>query len=80
MSCEVPAIVSPVGMNLEVLELGKAGIAAQTQDAWYDAFEFYYKNREARISAGHLGRQIVLENYSQKVVTKKIASIFEELA
>jgi glycosyltransferase involved in cell wall biosynthesis len=45
MACAIPVIVSPVGMNLEVLELGEVGLSANSTSEWYDALVCLYKNR-----------------------------------
>jgi len=79
MACGIPVIVSPVGMNKEVLTKGALGLAANTDSDWYDAFSFFYKNRASAKAYGQTGRIIVEKNYSQKVISKQLAGIFKEL-
>lgn len=42
MSCGIPVVVSPVGMNQEVLQMGDVGIGANSNDAWREALEYFY--------------------------------------
>ena len=37
MACGVPAVVSPVGMNTEVLAMADVGLAASIEDEWVEA-------------------------------------------
>jgi glycosyltransferase involved in cell wall biosynthesis len=56
MACCIPVIVSPVGMNSEVLALGEVGLGANSPSDWYEALVFFYKNR----SLGHnFGKMVV---------------------
>jgi len=79
MACAIPVIVSPVGMNIEVLAQGELGIAAETDSDWYDPLTFFYQNRNAAKVYGHAGRIVVEKYYSQKVISKQLAGIFKDL-
>lgn len=79
MACGVPVISSPVGMNKEVLAQGEVGFAANSSVEWVEALNFLYNNREAAKKMGANGRNVVIEKYSSKVVSKKLAKIFYSL-
>jgi glycosyltransferase involved in cell wall biosynthesis len=79
MACCIPVIVSPVGMNLEVLALGEVGVTANSTSEWYDALVFFYKNRTLGLNYGKNGRTVVENNFSQKIISKKLAEVFQEL-
>jgi glycosyltransferase involved in cell wall biosynthesis len=79
MACGIPVVVSSVGMNLEVLALGKVGIGAEKELDWYDALAMLYKNRELGKSYGIQGRKIVEQHFSQNVIVEKLAMVFKKL-
>lgn len=79
MACAIPVVVSPVGMNLEVLGLGEVGLSANNTSEWYDALVYLYKNRTLGHNYGKNGRIVVEDNFSQKVIIQKIAKVFRDL-
>jgi glycosyltransferase involved in cell wall biosynthesis len=74
MSCGVPVVVSPIGMNKEVLALGNVGFGAARDSEWYDALSWLLKNPEEGREMGTEGRRIVEENYSLHVLAPRLAS------
>lgn len=79
MAVGLPVIVSPVGVNREILELGYAGFAATTSDDWYQSLERLYSDRDLGRRMGKTGRRVVEEHYSVKTNTPKLARIFNEV-
>ena len=45
MAAGLPVVVSPVGMNHDVLEKGDVGFAAGSPEQWYEALESRYNDR-----------------------------------
>jgi len=80
MSCGIPAIVSPTGMNGEILEMGSVALPARAADDWYDALSFFRANRERAEEYGRAGRAIVESRFSRDIVTKTLSGIFRSLA
>jgi glycosyltransferase involved in cell wall biosynthesis len=80
MAVGLPVVVSPVGMNREVLAKGQSGFAATTPDEWYEAFEALYKDRDLQIKLGNEGRRIIEEHFSATKVADSLAGIFKEIA
>ena len=76
----LPVVVSPVGMNREVLQRGTVGYAADTQDQWYDALHSLYQQREHGIQMGLTGRGVIESEYNTALVTEQLARLFRELA
>lgn len=74
MSCGIPVVVSPVGMNDEILALGKIGFGPQTPSEWCDSVEWLLQNPEPGREMGRTGRKIVEEHYSVHVCVPKLAS------
>lgn len=79
MASGVPVVVSPVGMNVEVLSLGRIGFAAKSNAEWYEALDFLYKDRDLAHKYGLTGRLIAEKHFSRSVVSANIALIFKEL-
>jgi len=76
LSCGIPCIASPVGMNLEVFDKAPLGIAAADSSEFYEGLELLYQKEELRNTFGTNGRLVVENHYSRKVVTQRLASIF----
>lgn len=79
MACGVPVIVSPVGMNNQVLKLGSMGASANTSDEWFDQLETMYQYSDSqRKEIGRNGRNVVINNFDSKVIAKELATVFEQ--
>jgi glycosyltransferase involved in cell wall biosynthesis len=78
MSCGVPVVVSPVGMNSEVLAMGSVGYGAISEDEWVDAIGTLLDNPNLRHKLGTFGRQVVIESFSITKVAPKIAACLTE--
>jgi glycosyltransferase involved in cell wall biosynthesis len=73
MSCGIPVVVSPVGMNVQVLSMGKVGVTAASGREWVDALLYLLGDPAARESLGRSGRRVVLERFSLDVVVPELA-------
>ncbi|MFO1412761.1 MAG: glycosyltransferase family 4 protein [Burkholderiales bacterium] len=74
MACAVPCVVSPVGMNAEVLALGGGGIGARSTDEWVDGIAGWLASGTRRTQAGAEGRALVVDAFSIPVVAAKLAA------
>lgn len=74
MSCGLPVVVSPVGMNNEVLSMGEAGFAARTDSEWVDSLTWLLDHPEKAREMGGVGRRIVEDHYSLRVLAPRLAS------
>ncbi|WP_456380202.1 glycosyltransferase family 4 protein [Thiolapillus sp.] len=79
MAVGLPVVVSPVGMNAQLLEMGELGYGAANPDDWIDALEYLYANREHGRCMGALGRQVVKTHFDLPVIGGKLAAIFKSL-
>jgi glycosyltransferase involved in cell wall biosynthesis len=78
MACGLPTVVSPVGMNAEVLSSkGNCSLAASSPTDWVDALTYLYENQEDAKAMGRSARMLVEENFSHRVVVPQLASIFK---
>jgi glycosyltransferase involved in cell wall biosynthesis len=75
-----PVIVSPVGVNREILEQASVGFGADAADEWYDALRVLYEDRELGRKMGATGRMLVEEKYSVNSNVIALADIFREVA
>lgn len=75
MSCEKPVVVSPVGMNKDVLSMGKVGFSAENNKDWTEALLCLLENDSERAAMGKSGRQIILSKFDKKVVCQQISEV-----
>jgi len=80
MAAGLPVVVSPVGMNVEVLSMGDIGFPAVTQDDWYEALSSLYHDPSLAHRYGATGRLIVEKHFSRSLVSTILAGIFQELS
>ena len=80
MAAGLPVVVSPVGVNAEILSRAELGFAATSPADWFEAFERLYRDRELGKRLGANGRRVVEEHYSVKTNVLKLAEIFREVS
>lgn len=80
MALGLPTVVSPVGMNREVLARGDSGIAAASHDEWVDALRQLARDAALRARLGSTGRAVVEAHYDVPVVAVQLARVFEAVA
>jgi glycosyltransferase involved in cell wall biosynthesis len=74
MAAEMPVLVSPYGMNFEVLQKGDIGIGCITMSDWRHALEELYKNEILRQSYSHYALDVVKAHYDIKIIWAKLAN------
>lgn len=79
MACELPVVVSPVGMNAEILALANVGMAARTESDWTDGICQLLSDRALANRLGSAGRQVVERSFSVTEVAKSVARILGSL-
>ncbi|MEO5823158.1 MAG: glycosyltransferase family 4 protein [Vicinamibacteraceae bacterium] len=79
MAAGVPSVVSPVGMNREVLALGESGLGASGVDEWVDALRTLAMDPDRRARLGVTGRAVALAHFDVPVVAKQLAAVFHSL-
>ena len=80
MACGIPVVVSPVGMNAEVLAKGNIGFKATSEKDWLDVLIYLYEDENRRAIMGKEGRRIVERDYCRTVVTELLAKTLLALA
>lgn len=76
MSCGVPVVMSPVGVNTEIVQNNVNGLLADTQEEWLAALEKLIDDKELREQLGKRGRQTVIEKYSVEANKEKYLTVF----
>jgi glycosyltransferase involved in cell wall biosynthesis len=76
MALAVPAVVSPVGVNREIVEHGRTGFHATNEDEWVDALDRLLGDPELRDRVGRAGRALVETRYSAAAVAPSVADVF----
>ena len=78
MALEIPTIMSPVGVNTEIITHGENGFLASTHDQWVDTMSRLIESVELRRRLGAAGRATVVEHYSVLSQRDVYLSIFRE--
>lgn len=80
MSCGIPVVVSKIGMNVELLNMGNIGFGASNYYYdWISAIEELTNSFDLRKSMGENGRLVVEKNYSTDVCSIELMKIIESL-
>ncbi len=79
MASQIPVVVSPHGMNKEVLALGDIGYGPKSDDDWIDALGSLIMNEDLRTSFGARGHQIVKSNFDIPVIASKVAKALKSV-
>ena len=75
MAVGVPSVVSPIGMNNEIVKEGENGLFAQTTSEWVEKLSMLIEDASLREKISLNGRQIVEDRFSVNVS----AAIFLEV-
>lgn len=78
MAVGLPVVVSPVGMNIEILAQGVCGFAAKTDDDWVDAISTLLSEAALADQMGKIGRLIIEAHYARNVIAPRLAQLLKE--
>lgn len=79
MALAIPTIMSPVGVNTEIIEDGVNGFLAASEDEWFEKLERLIQDKELRKAMGKAGRQTVVEKYSVEAWKGEYLRLFQSL-
>ena len=77
MAVGVPCVISPVGVNKEIVEDGKNGFLAQEEREWEEKLSSLIENPALRKEFGVKGREKVEEKYSVRKNAPELISTLE---
>lgn len=80
MAVGIPAVVSPVGVNKEIVVHGETGFHCSTEQEWKEALLRLMHDEELRIRLGMAGRERVVERYSVSSLLPKMLEVFEQVS
>ena len=79
MALGIPAVISPVGMNKDLVQHGQNGFLASTDAAWIDSLSQLIESFELRQKVGRAGRKTVVERYSVDANKDHYLKYFKEV-
>lgn len=79
MALEIATIMSPVGVNTEIIDDGKNGFLASTHEEWVQKLSCLIESPELRAKIGQAGRKTVVEHYSVDANKEKYLQIFRQV-
>lgn len=79
MACAVPVVVSPVGMNSDVLGMGDLGFSAKNQAEWVQGILSLYRDRALATQLGVNGRAVAEQRFDSRLVSRELAAVFQRL-
>lgn len=72
----IPAVVSPVGINSQIVTDGQTGFTATTRDEWIEKLGFLIENIELRTKLGKNALKKAGNDYSLQACYKQLSTIF----
>jgi glycosyltransferase involved in cell wall biosynthesis len=79
MALEIPAVMSPVGVNKDIICHGQNGMLASGGQEWIQCLSMLINDAELRKLMGKRGRQTVIDNYSVESQAGNYVDIFKSL-
>jgi glycosyltransferase involved in cell wall biosynthesis len=76
MATGIPCVVSAVGVNADLVDHGRTGFLATTEDDWINFLERLINDEAARIKMGEAGRKRVINHYSVASNAANFLSLF----
>jgi glycosyltransferase involved in cell wall biosynthesis len=76
MALQIPAVVSPVGVNIEIIESGINGFLCSSEEEWFNAIDKLLQDETLRHRIGAAGRKKVIEHYSVLSNSSTFLSLF----
>jgi len=79
MTCGIPVVISPVGVNREIVQNGINGFLADTEEEWIEKLSKLIDNKKLRKELGKAARRTVVEKYSIKTNLPKVLDVFKKV-
>jgi glycosyltransferase involved in cell wall biosynthesis len=72
----IPAIASPVGVNKQIIDEGKNGFIAVTEEDWYNKLSALINDVILRTQLGEWGKEKIKAHYSIQANTGSFLALF----
>lgn len=79
MALQIPTIMSPVGVNSEIIQDGENGFLASDVDEWVEKIALLIENSKLRNRMGEEARKTVFEKYSVESQQNRYLQLFTNL-
>lgn len=79
MSLGIPTIMSPVGVNSQIIEHSKNGFLAQSPEDWFHYLSLLIEDATLRQTIGQAGYQTVQQHYSVQAHKQQYVQLFDQL-
>ncbi len=79
MASAIPPVVSPVGVNADIVQHGQNGFWARTENEWFEALSTLVRSAEIRARLGANARDTVLREYSRHTAVAKMSNLVSRL-
>lgn len=79
MALEIPCVLSPVGVNTEIITDGENGFLAATEEQWIEKLSLLIESPELREKTGKSGRRTLVEKYSFESWKERYVKYLEEV-
>ena len=79
MAAGIPTVMSPVGVNKEIIQDGKNGFLASSTEEWVEKLSLLIDSLELRIKFSINGRKTVEEKYSVFANSGKYLDAFKSV-
>jgi glycosyltransferase involved in cell wall biosynthesis len=75
MACGLPVVVSPVGMNSEVLAKGNIGVGATSESQWVEGLTAFVDSETVSADCGLAGRRVVSQFFAVDVLAQDFCRV-----
>ena len=79
MGLQVPAVLSAIGMNTDLIEDGVNGFLASNEREWIDKLSLLIENSELRHTIGAAGRKTIEQKFSSQALNPTYLNIFKSV-
>lgn len=79
MACGIATVMSPVGVNKEIIKNGVNGFLANTEEEWINCLSQLIESNQLRLKLGDAGRQTVIDKYSVDANKQNYLNAFESV-
>lgn len=80
MALNIATLMSPVGVNKDIIQNGVNGYLPSNENEWLDTLSMLVENAELRSKIGQAGRQTVINKYSVDGWKEKYLEYFNQLS
>ena len=80
MALGIPTIMSPVGVNKDIIKHGENGFLADRKEEWVEILSMLIDDESLRIRIGNKGKETVINHYSVEANKKLYLRAFNKLA